>query len=386
VSHRALVCLLCALGLAAQGAELAKLREVLLRETDDHYGLSVLEGDARLKAIQELRRDGSSEAVAILEEFLTTHGLGRKLKMHALVASGQIGSKEAIEAVGRFEAWSRKRFAEPPPFRFGKHDYAIDHFAPHDLKPLARATDEQGKEWAVFGWRRFGTEDLWLTASLGKGQWSQPILLDLSLPQTRDTEPDCQLGVKGDSVRVALGGRKLETTRKELAADSDRDGVPDLVEARLGTNPKEPDSDADGVPDGQDPNPLTPRHKGGDDLTEIRQAVFSVLFATSGSQDAIVIVEEARPRGADDRDAGLPKEHFASQEYYGHAGPVLRSPRIREGFVNVTGLSVKIESPTTATATIKDWEGSLAASGHQATLKKLHGKWVVVAFHMTWIS
>jgi hypothetical protein len=179
---------------------------------------------------------------------------------------------------------------------------------------------------------------------------------------------------------------KRRATRKELAADSDRDGLPDLVEARLGTSPREPDSDGDGTPDGQDSNPLTPKHKGQGDLGEIRQAVFSVLFATSGSQDALVIVEGARPKGADDAKAGLPGEHFASQEYYGHAGLVLRSPQIRRGFVNVTGLSVKIESPTTATATINDWEGGLAASGHRATLKKLHGKWVVVAFHMTGIS
>ncbi|MBM4038761.1 MAG: hypothetical protein FJ290_09620 [Planctomycetes bacterium] len=386
MSRRTLVWVLCALGLATEGAELAKLKETLLAEKDEHYGLRVPESDARLKAIRELRKDGSTQAIAVIEEFLTTHGLSRQLKMHALVALGEIGTKEAVEAIGRFEAWSRKRFAEPPPFRFGRHDYAIDHFVPHDLKPLARATDEQGKEWAAFAWKRFGQEDLWLTASLGKGQWAQPILLNLPLPETRDKEPECQLEVKGGSVRVALDGRKLATTLKDLAADADRDGLPDLVEARLGTNLKEADSDGDGVPDGQDPNPLTPKHKGGDDLHEIRQAVFSVLFATSGGQDAIVIVERERPEGADDGDAPPPKEHFASQGYYGHPGFVLRSRQIRHGFVNVTGLAVKVESPTTATATIADWEGNLAASGHEATLKKLHGKWVVVAFHMTWIS
>jgi hypothetical protein len=47
---------------------------------------------------------------------------------------------------------------------------------------------------------------------------------------------------------------------------------------------------------------------------------------------------------------------------------------------------VDLISTTTATATISDWEGNLAASGHQAKLKKLHGKWVVVEFKMTWIS
>jgi len=47
---------------------------------------------------------------------------------------------------------------------------------------------------------------------------------------------------------------------------------------------------------------------------------------------------------------------------------------------------VDLKSPDTATATINDWEGNLAASGHLVKLKKLHGKWIVVEFKMDWIS
>ena len=38
--------------------------------------------------------------------------------------------------------------------------------------------------------------------------------------------------------------------------DTDGDGLPDLAELALGTNPACPDTDMDGIPDGQDPEPL----------------------------------------------------------------------------------------------------------------------------------
>ena len=127
----------------------------------------------------------------------------------------------------------------------------------------------------------------------------------------------------------------------------------------------------DGVADGNDSNPLTPVIKEPNDTHEIRQAVFSVLFATCESRDAVVVVD---------------KGDFAKQEYYGFAGAVLRSAQIRDGFVNIVELSLKVESPTSASATISDWEGPEAASTHKAKLKKVNGKWVVVGFMLTRIS
>ena len=47
---------------------------------------------------------------------------------------------------------------------------------------------------------------------------------------------------------------------------------------------------------------------------------------------------------------------------------------------------MRIDSPTTASATISDYEGNLAGSEHDAKLEKINGKWVVVEFKMTWIS
>ncbi len=368
--------------LAVDDCELESSRKTLLRkDLTTRYGLWVPADDPRLKAIEQLRSAASPEAVAILREFLTAHRVNcQELKQHALVALGKIGTPSAIEAIRQFEAWSKKRFTEPPPFQLGFKDHAIDHFAPHNLTPLAKTTDEKNRTWAIFQWKRHSAvAEIWICKSLEGDLWSQPILLDLpGIPEFypfshtyRRWDDKCSFQVKNGSLKIVVDGQIKESRISDHLVDSDKDGVPDPVEARLLTDPRNPDSDKDGLPDGKDCNPLTPKHNDINDVTEIRQAVFSALCATGNSQDAVVIVE----RG-----------NFAKQEYYGYGGVVLRSPETRNGFVNIVNITVKIESATTATATISDWESSMSASGHQAKLKKINGKWVVVEFKMTWIS
>jgi hypothetical protein len=364
----------------ADNSDLGSLRKILLREDPNiNYGLSVPDEDLRLQAIKQLETDGSAKAVGILKDFLTAHHMNPQLKQHALTALGRIGTQDAVDAVTEFELWSKSRFAKPPPWKFGRMDFATDHFGPRQLNPVAKTADEKGKTWAIFAWDPYCTKDIWLTCSQEKGSWSKPILLhspDMPalIAMTRDA-PDkaFRLQVKGDSVTVTCDAKTAKSSIAESLKDSDKDELPDIVEARLHTDPNNPDSDQDGVPDGSDSNPLTPKHKKSDDITEIRQAVFSAFFATSDCRDAILIVDNG---------------DFAKQEYYGYGGFVLRGPKIREGlvFVNVTEFIVKIDSPTTATAHICDWEGNMAASVHEARLKKINGKWVVVKFMLVEIS
>ena len=71
---------------------------------------------------------------------------------------------------------------------------------------------------------------------------------------------------------VAKNGRKVETLNTPVAqkpdtsaavpanvgneADADKDGVPDVAETTLGTDPRNPDTDGDGVSDLQDNDPV----------------------------------------------------------------------------------------------------------------------------------
>lgn len=102
--------------------------------------------------------------------------------------------------------------------------------------------------------------------------WEQPILVGpLKEPETLLRQ-------------LADGERSLGEFTK------DGDGLSNLLEQRIGTNPSIADTDNDGVIDGHDGNPLTPRHKPSE-ITEIRRAVFTVLFTTCNSRDVLLIVD-----------------------------------------------------------------------------------------------
>ena len=166
----------------AGDSELQALRETLLQEDiTTRYGLWVPENDPRLKAIEKLQGIGSPEAVTILRDFLTVDRVNcQELKQHSLIALGNIGTRPAIDAIRQFEAWSKKRFTKPPAFQFGEKDHAIYTFAPHQLTPLAKTTDERNTTWAIFQWKcHSAVAEIWICKSLGDVLWSQPILLDL---------------------------------------------------------------------------------------------------------------------------------------------------------------------------------------------------------------
>jgi hypothetical protein len=364
--------MLCRCEPGDDATDIETLRTTLLKPAEGGaHGSRVREKDPRYQALGELAGIGSAEAAGVLQEFLTTYGANRYLKQRAYAALGQIGTEEAVKAIGEFEQWSQTVNPAPPDFQFGPRDHAIDHFNPNNLKSLVKTEDEDGNQWALFQWKRFGTLSLWIVHALAEDTWSQPVLLDL---------PDLPAGLKGMGPRLSVDGEtftlsagdfQTQFNLKDQLLDTDADGLPDNVERLLETDPKDPDTDGDGVADGKDMNPLTPTHKEAGDEVEIRQAVFSALFATCNSRNAIVLVGD---------------KDFTKQEYSGYGGFVLRSPTARRGFVNVMGLKAKIESPTTATASVSDWEGNMAGSGHRAKLKKIHGKWVVIEFRTTWIK
>ncbi len=344
--------------------EVGKLARLLLEgdASEGAAGFNLAGDDARVVAMRRLSEIAAPEAVEVLYRFLTRPDADRKLKACAVVALGRTRTKEAVAALARFEQWAEWRRTVPAPFSFGEKESAIDHFGPTSLQSMFMHKGTDGRRWAVFEWDKFGLAndeggqpDLWVTSSTDRRFWDPPILIE-----RREPLMDWLRQVAEDSSRLA-----------EFMKDSDADGLPDLVESRYGTDAEKRDSDGDGVDDGADGNPLTPAGQVTGDEAEIRQAIFSILFATCDSDYPIYVV---------------PPGKFADQEYRGYQGVVLRSPAIKLGRVNMTGIEVELKSPTSAVASITDYEASEAASGHRAVLEKVQGRWVVVDFSMTWIS
>jgi hypothetical protein len=124
------------------------------------------------------------------------------------------------------------------------------------------------------------------------------------------------------------------------------------------------------VLDGNDANPLTPKHIP-DDLAEIRQAAFSIEFATCNSRDILHLVDDGR--------------EWARQEYHGFSGWVLPIASKGNG-VNIVKIDISRISATSAEVEVADYEGPLAAGSRSWELAKKHGKWVAVASLGGWVS
>lgn len=343
--------------------EIAKLTRLLLE--GDGEGAPTFpsdELDSRLQAMERLTEIANPQAVDVLYRLLTRPDVCQGLRIAAILALGRIGTQESIAALARYEDWMEWRRTTPGPFLFGPKHSPIHHFYPIALKPerTARATD--GRWWAIFQWDKFGLRndeggmlDWWVTSSVDRRNWEQPILVQPP-GKPRHLLPE-----------IVQDPSLLD----QFTRDTDADGLPDLVEARLGTDPGSADTDQDGVSDGLDGNPLTPAGRASGDEADIRQAVFTILFTTTDSEHPIYLVDTGE---------------FAKQEYRCHQGPVLRSPAIKRGRVNITGFRLKLESPTSAVVTIHDYEDTEARSTHEAALRKVHGRWVVVDFRMVAIS
>src|SRR5688572_22782854 len=329
----------------------------LLKETGSPPSNSLRIGreNPQVRAIETLERAGSPAAVAALREFLTTPRRDGKLRTRALVALGTVGSSEAIAALDAFTTWADARRTTPASFVFGWQPFAVPHFSSSDVQPTMTADTANGRRFAIvqLPWPGWGAE-YWVTSSQDRVTWDPLVFVGPS------QQPEVLLR------QIASGERPLDSFR----ADTDRDGLSDLMEARIGASPTTADSDGDGLPDGRDGNPLTPPHTPGDEA-EIRQRMFEALIASNDSRDIVRLVTGPR---------------MPLQEFVGYAGWVVPATSTERGHVNLTEMTVRLTSPTTAEATVTDYEAELAASGHRATLEKKQGRWVIVSFGMSFIS
>ena len=87
------------------------------------------------------------------------------------------------------------------------------------------------------------------------------------------------------SVQNALGADNTLN-----AGDSDGDGIPDIAETALGTNPNAADTDGDDVADKVDPNPTFAENpgftSGGNEVFKIKQAIVENNYDFEAKKDA----------------------------------------------------------------------------------------------------
>lgn len=144
------------------------------------------------------------------------------------------------------------------------------------------------------------------------------------------------------SVQNALG-KTFTFTLEELRKDTDGDGLTDLLEARLGTDPKKSDTDDDGLSDGRDANPLLKPGASGD-RSQLLQAVFFAMVAGDPASGPTVVLLDGPMQ----------------QEFVGANGPVvcLTSGEQKQRLQEIGGLrTLEFGGPKDSSATILRRDG-----------------------------
>jgi len=203
-----------------------------------------------------------------------------------------------------------------------------------------------------------GDGDLFVRYSRDGREWFGPWLLTVDEDRRLDDAAagraaPPQVGVQGNVLRLVdrkTGQTFLKTTLQEVGADADTDGLTDLTEMRLGTDPARADTDGDGQADATDANPLC-RHSDRWSATDlIHQAVFTrVASGVPGHRPLLV--------------------YGATHELYGHGGAVLTCPAVavdaplrpRAGSVHlVLGRPAFASDGTSASVAFRVWTSGFA--------------------------
>ena len=259
-----------------------------------------------------------------------------------------------------------------------------------------RSDPKSGRTWALLKCGILGSHgDLWL-AEKGNGTYRNPLFTGVSLDgisrwnKTNLPEPK----IAGKTAKELATGVwfNVLVDNPDLGKDSDHDGLTDIVEARLGTDPTKADTDGDGDRDEIDPWPNVAARPETD-----AQRVLAAAF-------------EARYWGDSFPGTALMSEKFTPFEMPGRRGPVLfdadhhdfSGPLSRhyEQGIAMLGISspdkgsdpegrdaiVWNRDRTEATVRISTYYGGLDGTGYVAVVRRFGDEWFVVSMDMEFIS
>ncbi len=258
--------------------------------------------------------------------------------------------------------------------------------------------DTAGQTWMLFESDILGNDsDLFIVAKSGTG-WGKPVFTGVwTRPTFRERPMSSYKGIPLAELK-AHAWIDVFPNDATLFLDSDIDGLTDVVEARLGTDPHNSDTDGDGLIDAVDPCPnAAPRPRPLSDEEQIVAAsVEARFFAWRWSVPASISIRGVEPFEL----YGYPSTVVWTTHGMGH--PL---ERIYGGGVNAIGFQAPSKEDeacpcpdadkpfidfsddrTTARTVITRYSGGLNGDGYEVLLKKIGDQWFVVDLKLLFLS
>ncbi|MHB1458631.1 MAG: PQQ-binding-like beta-propeller repeat protein [Armatimonadota bacterium] len=242
--------------------------------------------------------------------------------------------------------------------------------------------DDNGISWGLISTPIMGSlDDLWIIMHDGR-KWTSPLF-------TGSTS--ARLG-KGDWFAEFVGNCAL-------AVDSDGDGWTDLIELRLGTDPRKRDTDSDGLEDSKDKNPLAKLRKL-TDSESVLAAAFQAMYQFSGGRGNPCLVE--LPKGMKKMEflgwdwVTFTQEHGQKSTLNSYIGKGIAKISFAAPFYDFNGKRIKAsksdsailwnKTRTEAKLQVQTMYGGLDGTGYDVHVKRFGTEWVVIKVDHAWIS
>ncbi|HWA83231.1 MAG TPA: thrombospondin type 3 repeat-containing protein, partial [Fimbriimonadaceae bacterium] len=267
-------------------------------------------------------------------------------------------------------------------------------------KPLAER-DAQGKHWGLLQSGVLGSaSDLWLAEKVD-GKWTNALFTGVNTQGisrwVKNPPAEPTIGGKKGSELPSSDWVKLLVGSTDLAKDSDGDGLTDIEEKRLGTDPHKADTDGDGDPDGVDPWPNAPNRSDLGDAEQVLSAAFEARYHFEGGEGAGLLFAEPGMKpfempgrkgpviwvAGDGQDWALPLERCYEQ---GVAFIRFANPNRNEDKPGEENLIAWNKDRTEGKVMISTYYGGLNGSGYEVVVRKFGSDWIVVSMRMAYVS
>lgn len=259
---------------------------------------------------------------------------------------------------------------------------------------LSELKDAKGSTWRLIHSRVLGNSgDLYMQQKSVSG-WNEPIFLGVSTGRTFSSQAPKEYKGVGINKLVESEWVKMFPADTSIVKDADADGLTDLVEARLGTNPNKADMDGDGLKDAVDPCPTAAPRPLGDREKVIEACVEAHFFAYGYAlPPANIQVEGVEPfemygyaatliwpaKGAA---GGLSESYGAGMNSIGIHPPMKDFREDTEG----KELIEFSDGGKSAETLISRYSGGLNGEGMAVKLKKVGDEWFVTSIQGRYVS